>query len=148
MNVHFTTKDFGDEAASLAAAEAGRELPQEYYIFGEVILQHPGQPDIAIYDDLPFLVADLCVRVPARLLDTGQAAFHLIDSSNAFKLVRDGDQVHLQGGRGEAATYPEDELITALRGCGARFATFLEHAAELAPQFMHRVESLRADLNV
>ncbi len=146
MRAEFTTADFGDEAASVAAAEAARPLGEEYHLFGTVVLEHPGQPRLAIYDDLPFLVPDLCAEAPSALERTGEAEVSLIDWPNTFRLQAVGKEVHLTGERGEDARYPRAELIAALRGCATRFADFLEVVAAFHPQFATKARELRAAL--
>jgi hypothetical protein len=144
MNVHFTTTDFGDEAASLAAAEAGRPLAEEAHILGNIVLEHAGQKTLSIYDDLPFLVQALCVQTPAALRQSGQAEVRLVEWPNRLTLRIEGEDIHITGEQGENARYPRAAFLSALHDCGGRFATFLEHIAEFAPDFEQRAEWLRA----
>ena len=144
MEVHFTTADFGDETASLAAAETGQALSEELHIFGNVVLDHPGQKTLSIYDDLPFLIQALCVQAPAALRQSGEAEVRLVDWPNRLTLRIENEDVHVTGERGEDARYPREVFLLALRSCGERFATFLEHIAQFAPEFQERVEWLRA----
>lgn len=145
MDVRFSTADFGDESASLAAAESGVPLQEQYHVFGTVVLEQPGQDPLSIYDDLPFLVLELCVRVPAALAESGEAQVRLIEWPNSFKLEAKGNVVHVTGERGESASFPEAELLPALRDCGRRFAGFLESVAQAAPQFEERAQLLRGE---
>ena len=58
--VLFRTDDFGDEAESLAAAAAAAAPEEPEYLWGSVVLRHPGQPELAIPDDLALLGLALC----------------------------------------------------------------------------------------
>lgn len=146
MNVRFTTADFGDEAASVAAAQAGQAPEEESYVFGQVVLEHQGQPELAWYDDLSFLVPRLCVAAPAALEREGTAQARLIDWPNTIYLAAEGDAVHLTGDNGEDASYPRTELLAALRACATRFADFLAVLAVHNPAFQARERDLRAAL--
>lgn len=146
MNVVFTTSDFGDEAASDEAAREGRPLSEEYHLYGQVVITHPGQDKLEIYDDLPFLVQSLCAEAPETLRRSGLAEVRLVDWPNTLTLRREGDSILLNGEAGEAARYPAEELLTALRDCARRFAAFLDRVAQTAPQFQKRSEWLQAAL--
>ena len=143
MQVRYETADFGDEPASMDAAEAGRPPSEDYHIYGTVFLEHPGQPELAIYDDLLFLVPSLCATAPEALESSGDAEVSLVDWPNVYRLRTTGDEVHVTGQQGEDARYPRAELIASLRDCGTRFSEFLGSVAATHPRFGAKARSLR-----
>ncbi|MDR3515047.1 MAG: hypothetical protein P4M00_04465 [Azospirillaceae bacterium] len=146
MQVYFTTSDFGDEAASRAAAEMAQPPTEKYHLYGTVVLEHTGQPRLSIYDDLPFLVPALCVEAATALEQTGVATANTIDWPGTIRLTATGDTVDAQVTEGGSATFPCVETIAALRGCAARFAEFLDIFGEFHPQFAAKAAELRAVL--
>jgi hypothetical protein len=146
MNIVFTTDDFGDEAASLEAAALGRPLADEYHIYGFVVIEHPGEATLRLYDDLPFLVQSLCAQAPKALRRSGSTEVRFVDAPNTLTLRREGDTVTLSGEMGESARYPAELLLGELRTCAERFATFLDLIVQTAPQFAKRSEWFHAAL--
>lgn len=146
MQATFTTSDFGDEAASAAAAGGSPKLAEEAHLYGDVVLEHPGQERLALYDDLPFLVLALCAEAPREVERTGAATASLIDWPNMLSLVTEGDEIHLTGEHGEDARYPRAEMLAALRGCAGRFVDFLKTLSEHHPQFAYKAEQIRSAL--
>lgn len=146
MRIVFTTDDFGDEAASLEAAAAGRPPAEETHLYGAVVLEPDGGPALRVYDDLPFLVQSLCAEAPAALRRDGSARVDLVDAPNTLTLTREGETVSLRGELGEAAAFPVAGLLQALPACAERFADFLDALVRTAPQFETRARWLREAL--
>lgn len=135
MQVQFETDDFGDEAASVLAAADGAAPEEEYHIWGRIVLDHPGQPTVKIFDDLTTLGYTLCVDACAALEREGRAELRLVGWPGDFTFVATGSAVRVTGSQGEDATFPRQELLAAIRACGQRLAAFMNELAVTSPQF-------------
>ncbi|HWY87517.1 MAG TPA: hypothetical protein VNX28_12365 [Gemmataceae bacterium] len=146
MQARFATFDFGDEAASMQAAAEGRIPEEAYHLWGRIVLDHPGQPTVAVLDDLSMLGLALCVRVPADIVRAGRAELHLVGSPVEFTFVAKGDAVRLTGSMGEDATFPRDELLVALHACGLRLAAFMDKLSVAFPGLAFSSRALAENL--
>jgi len=147
MQARFAVDDFGDEAAALKAAADGRAPEEAEHLWGRVVLEHAGQPAVAIQDDLSMLGLALCVDVPAALRREGRAELHLVGWPGEFSFAAEGaNAVRVTGSQGEQAVFPKQALIDALHGCGQRLAAFMTELAGGSPQFGFSAKALVENL--
>jgi hypothetical protein len=123
-----------DEAAAVAALARG-EPPTDPLLMGRVHLSDTGL-DLALHDDLQFLVPSLCIRAPRRLAAQGEAKVAMASWPQHYLLRRDGETVRvLEGGKTEVARLSYQELTEALAGCAHRFTTYVGGVATLQPSW-------------
>ncbi len=146
MLISFTTLDYGDEAASLAAVASGQAPSSEDHVYGTVVLQRTDGACISIKDDLLFLAPDLCAAAPALLERDGAATVTLVDTPNAWRLVRRGEEVDLSDLRGASIVLPYKDLLPALRDCGRRFAAFIDALGSVQGGFEWAAAGIHAAL--
>lgn len=142
MQVRFETEDFGDEAASLKAASEGDAPGEADHLWGRVVLDHPGQPPVPIFDDLTTLGMTLCVNVPADLAGDGKALLRLVGWPGEFTFEVRGDSVRVTGSEGEDATFPAEDLIQGLHACGTRLSGFMNELSVTSPQYAFSGQAL------
>nr|WP_316642343.1 hypothetical protein [uncultured Roseateles sp.] len=146
MQVRFEIDDFGDEAAALQAVSDGRAPEEADHLWGRIVLEHAGQPTVAIEDDLTMLGLALCVDVPAALLREGRADLRLVGWPGEYAFVADAGHVHLTGSLDTDATLPQTELQQQLGACGKRLAAFINKLAATCPQYAFSGQALAANL--
>ena len=135
MQVKFQSDDFGDEAASMQATAEGAAPKEADHLWGRIVLEHPGQPTVAVFDDLSMLGLALCADVPAALLRDGRAELHLVGWPGEFTFQANADAVYVTGSMGENAVFPQRELLAELHACGERLAAFMDELSVACPQF-------------
>jgi len=146
MQIKFETADFGDEAASLRAAAEGGAPAEAEHLWGRIVLDHPGQPTIVVFDDLSMLGLALCVDVPTAIAQHGRAELRLVGWPGEFTFSAQGDDVQVTGSMDEDATFPREELLAGLHACGQRLAAFMKELSVGCPQFAFSCRALGENL--
>ncbi len=134
------------EAEALLAVALGRPPGDGEYLPGRVRLEHSGQGEVAIDDDLQMLIVNLCARMPRMLADAGRAEVNLASYYQPYEFVDEAGTVRVLTEGAEVARYPRDELTAALRDCGRRFADFLDELSKLQPRWTGMRDVLREEL--
>lgn len=118
--------DLADEA--VFQREPGLRQLRELY--GYLDLAHPGVADLRVEDDLPPLVAGLCLQAPPKLRRGEPVRFDFASYFGHLTLEPAGETVRVTTDRQpEPREYPAAELADALAECGARFAAFFRRLA-------------------
>lgn len=142
LRVFFETLDFGDEAASVGAAAAGCVPKDADHLWGQIILDSPGQPTLILRDDLTMLGLALCVNVPAALTRDGRATLRLADRPVDYSFTAARDTVQVTGSQGDAASFHDAALMQALQACGLRLSAFMTALAASCPQYAFSAQAL------
>jgi hypothetical protein len=146
MDVTFKTNDFGDETASMQAAQGGGAPEEADHLWGHIILDHPGQAPVAIFDDLSMLGYALCVVSAGEMVKDGRSELRLVGWPGQFTFETKGSTVHVIGSQGEDATFPLADLLASVRACGLRLVDFMDDLSIANPQFAYSSQALRKAL--
>lgn len=146
MQIRFEIDDFGDEAASAQAVAEGRAPEEAYHLWGRIVIEQPGQPEVVIDDDMTLLGLALCVDVPTALRRDGRSELRLAGWPGRYSFTAEAGSVHLTGSKNTDVSYPQAELLQALHDCGQRLATLIQTLAVSCPQYGHAGRTLAAKL--
>lgn len=97
----------------------------EYPHTGEVRIAAPGQPEVAIPDELWAVVLGVCFKAVPPLTAGQRFDYRHMNAPCDLILVPDGQLVRIEGDVVAAATVPRAELLPALVGAGDRFLTLM-----------------------
>lgn len=101
--------------------------------------------EVAIEDELPPLVQNLCFRALPALLAGEAVSLRYFSMPGEFRLHPTGDVVRISGDLIEEVSLNRRELIPALYECGVRFIGALRHLGGEDPRTAGVVQNLEAD---
>jgi hypothetical protein len=148
MDITFVLDDLGTEAEALAAITQSRLPEEDEHLWGGVVIAHPGQPTLALRDDLQAIAATLFGAVAARVR-AGEAADLALASWDGLWQWRPhgADAVQVTAPDGVQAVYPRTAMADALAACGRRLVVCLDAMGVLSPRRVYAAQALAAALD-
>jgi hypothetical protein len=108
-------------------------LAAERPIYGAILVQFPGQPEVRIEDEVWVLVQQLCFKAVSALVTEQTFVYSCFSYDGQVVLISDGASVQISGDLVPQVTVPRDQLLEALYECGQRFVQLLFKISRYAP---------------